>query len=68
MSLAKKLIIIEKNIELSNFDFGNKVLYHPRKIADIFDNRLVYPVNVEIDLSNRCNHRCSFCNCANFPF
>lgn len=43
----------------------SKVLYHSDRIAQLkVSGRTVAPVNVEIDLSNRCSHGCSWCHFA----
>ena len=58
---------MEKTLELYNFDIANKILYHPRRLADIIDGTAkMYPLHVEIDISNICNQNCSFCNCAEY--
>jgi len=48
-------------LSLENFDFTKKILYHPEKIAAYVDGERPFPITIEIDLTNRCNHRCSFC-------
>jgi len=46
-----------------------KILVHNEKINQLIDfhkkqtNHIPYPVMLEIDLSNVCNFRCSFCQC-----
>lgn len=47
--------------EFHNFDFSKKIFYHPDKIQDYKDGKRPFPTTLEIDLTNRCNHRCSFC-------
>ena len=49
------------NLNLHNFDFTKKIFYHPEKIAAYKNNERPFPITIEIDLTNRCNHRCSFC-------
>jgi radical SAM protein with 4Fe4S-binding SPASM domain len=49
------------NFNLYNFDFSKKILYHPEKISSYKEGKRPFPVTIEIDLTNRCNHRCSFC-------
>ena len=51
----------EKHLELLNFDFTKKILYHPEKITEYKNGKRPFPITIEIDLTNRCNHRCSFC-------
>ena len=48
-------------MELGQFDFSKKVFYHPRNVALLQSGGRPFPVTVEIDLTNACNHRCSFC-------
>jgi len=50
-----------KELDLGVFDFGKKILFHPEKIAAYKNGERPFPTTVEIDLTNRCNHRCSFC-------
>lgn len=39
---------------------GHKLGYHPKAVAKWLDG-LGVPLHAEIGLTNRCNHRCSFC-------
>ena len=48
-------------MELRQFDFSKKVFYHPENVALLKSGGRPFPVTVEIDLTNACNHRCSFC-------
>lgn len=48
-------------MKLENFDFSKKVFYHPDRVAELKNTGRSFPVTVEIDLTNNCNHRCSFC-------
>jgi len=48
-------------MKLENFDFSKKIFYHPDKIQKYKDGLRPFPVTVEIDLTNNCNHKCSFC-------
>ena len=48
-------------MKLDNFDFSRKIFYHPDKIKDYKDGKRPFPTTVEIDLTNNCNHKCSFC-------
>ena len=48
-------------MELYNFDFSKKIFYHPGKVNDYQQGRRPFPVTLEVDLTNACNHRCSFC-------
>ena len=48
-------------MKLENFDFSKKIFYHPDKIQKYKDGKRPFPTTVEIDLTNNCNHKCSFC-------
>ena len=48
-------------MELYNFDFSKKIFFHPGKVDDYKEGRRPFPVTLEVDLTNACNHRCSFC-------
>ncbi|AFS83785.1 radical SAM protein [Candidatus Nitrosopumilus sediminis] len=52
------------HMELQNFDFTKKILFHPEKITEYKQGKRPFPITLEIDLTNKCNHRCSFCNYA----
>lgn len=43
------------------FDFNKKIIYHPENIVAYKEGKRPFPVTLEVDLTNRCNHRCSFC-------
>ena len=45
-----------------NFDFSKKIFFHPEKIVEYKQGKRPFPITIEIDLTNVCNHRCSFCN------
>ncbi len=48
-------------MKLHNFDFSKKVFYHPEQIVAYKQNKRPFPITMEIDLTNRCNHKCTFC-------
>ncbi|WP_019530919.1 radical SAM protein [Dasania marina] len=48
-------------MKLENFDFSKKIFYHPDRVNELKSGGRPFPVTVEIDLTNQCNHRCSFC-------
>ena len=48
-------------MKLENFDFSKKIFYHPEKIHQFKLGQRPFPTTVEVDLTNNCNHRCSFC-------
>ena len=50
-----------QNLELGSFDFSKKIFYHSEKIAEYKEGKRPFPITLEIDLTNNCNHRCSFC-------
>ncbi len=41
---------------------GLKVLYHPDHVKATLERRSMYPVHVNIDTINYCNHRCIWCS------
>jgi radical SAM protein with 4Fe4S-binding SPASM domain len=49
------------DLDLHNFDFTKKIFFHPEKIVAYKNGERPFPTTIEIDLTNRCNHRCSFC-------
>jgi radical SAM protein with 4Fe4S-binding SPASM domain len=48
-------------MKLHNFDFSKKIFYHPENIVKFKEGKRPFPITMEVDLTNRCNHRCSFC-------
>jgi len=48
-------------MKLENFDFSKKVKLHPEQISSLKDGNRPFPLTIELDLTNHCNHRCSFC-------
>ncbi len=49
------------NLDLYNFDFSKKIFFHPEKIVLYKQGRRPFPTTLEVDLTDRCNHRCFFC-------
>lgn len=47
-------------MELKQFN-PMKILYHFERVADFLMGKNIYPVTVEIDPSNACNHDCIWC-------
>lgn len=43
------------------FNPHDKILCHISRVKDYFENKNPYPITIEIDPSNACNHSCSFC-------
>lgn len=40
---------------------SHKLIYHPEAVAKWLKGENIYPIEVEIGLTNACNHRCIFC-------
>lgn len=40
---------------------NHKLMYHPREVVNWLDNKITYPIYIEISPSGRCLHRCIFC-------
>lgn len=53
-------------MEYRQFDFSAKILHHREQIATFLAGGVPIPVNVEVDLTNGCNHRCQFCQWAGY--
>ena len=45
-------------------DAGGKILRYPERLAQWKQGRDLYPGNVELDLSDRCNRKCRGCHFA----
>lgn len=48
-------------MELKNFDFKQKLMFHPEHLIALRTGKRPFPVTCEIDLTNLCNHDCYFC-------
>lgn len=48
-------------MQYKNFDFSKKLIFHPESIVKIMNEERIFPISFEIDLTNLCNHNCSFC-------
>ena len=48
-------------MHLHNFDFSKKILFHPEQLAAVRGGARPFPITLEVDLTNICNHDCSFC-------
>lgn len=46
-----------ENIRLDS----HKLIYHPETVARWLKGENIYPIELEIGLTNACNHRCLFC-------
>ena len=40
---------------------SHKLIYHPERVAAWQRGENIYPIELEIGLTNACNHRCVFC-------
>lgn len=40
---------------------SHKLIYHPDRVARWMKGENIYPIELEIGLTNACNHRCIFC-------
>lgn len=40
---------------------SHKLMFHPKRVAEWCEGKLVYPINAEVGLAGGCNHRCVFC-------
>lgn len=40
---------------------SHKLIYHPKVVARWMNGENIYPIELEIGLTNACNHRCTFC-------
>lgn len=48
-------------MELKNFNFRQKLMFHPEHLIALRTGARPFPVTCEIDLTNLCNHDCYFC-------
>lgn len=48
-------------MELKNFNFKQKLIFHPEHLIALRAGERLFPVTCDIDLTNRCNHNCYFC-------
>jgi MoaA/NifB/PqqE/SkfB family radical SAM enzyme len=53
-------------VEYRQFDFYAKTLFHAEHVERYVAGARPVPLNVEIDLTNACNHRCTFCQWADY--
>jgi MoaA/NifB/PqqE/SkfB family radical SAM enzyme len=49
------------DLSLKHFDFSKKFLLHPEQISRYIKGERPFPINIEVDLTEMCNHGCSFC-------
>ena len=48
-------------MKLKNFDFTQKVYLQPEHVVKLKNKGRPFPMTIEVDLTNHCNHRCTFC-------
>lgn len=48
-------------MKLKNFNFTQKLIYHPEHLVKLHNGERPFPITAEVDLTNLCNHNCSFC-------
>lgn len=48
---------MSKDIRLDS----HKLLYHPIEVARWLKGENIYPIEIEVGITNACNHRCIFC-------
>ncbi len=48
---------MDKDIRLDS----HKLLYHPIEVSRWIKGENIYPIEIEVGLTNACNHRCIFC-------
>ena len=41
---------------------SHKLMFHPHRVSEWYEGKVVYPINAEIGLAGACNHRCIFCS------
>jgi wyosine [tRNA(Phe)-imidazoG37] synthetase (radical SAM superfamily) len=41
---------------------SHKLYYHTQRVTDWLNNKLIYPIYIEISPAGLCNHRCIFCS------
>lgn len=39
----------------------HKLIFHPERVANWLSGENIYPIELEVGLTNACNHRCIFC-------
>ncbi len=49
------------DIDVKQFRTGEKILRHPGRLREWLDGRNPFPIMVEFDMTNVCNHRCPEC-------
>jgi len=41
---------------------SHKLMYHVQRVSDWLNNKLIFPIYIEISPAGHCNHRCIFCS------
>jgi MoaA/NifB/PqqE/SkfB family radical SAM enzyme len=49
---------MEKEIKIAS---TYKIAYHHKKLLNYLNNKNIYPASLELDISSRCNRKCSDC-------
>lgn len=49
--------VMSENIRMDS----HKLIYHPQEVARWKNGENIYPIEMEVGLTNACNHRCIFC-------
>jgi len=39
----------------------DKIFYHPERVQDWLEKKLIFPITMEIHLTNKCNMKCNYC-------
>ena len=40
---------------------SHKLIYHPERVNDWLQGKMIYPIYMEISPAGACNHRCTYC-------
>ena len=49
------------DLRMDIFDFSKKLFFHPEQIVKYKEGGRPFPITMEIDLTNNCNHKCTWC-------
>lgn len=55
--IQERRIKMAENIRMDS----HKLVYHPETVARWLKGENIYPIEIEVGLTNACNHRCIFC-------
>jgi len=56
-----RVVQISGELRMPNEYSPYKAAHHVSKILDLREGRLIYPTQLQIDLTNLCNHHCIYC-------